>query len=321
MSLRKVLSFSLLGACVSGIAAVSWVQSQALNAQTVPPTEERSEPAPSPTASPIPEKPSVPYVPTPERVVSEMLKLAEVNNTDVVYDLGSGDGRLVITAIQQFGAQRGVGVEINPGLVRQSRENAEKAGVSDRAQFLQQDLFKADFREASVVTLYLLPEVNLKLRPKLLNELKPGTRIVSHAFTMGDWKPDKTFLVPDPLPQRILYYWVVPAKVAGDWKGSLAYAPGRSYPYTLRFSQQYQQVKGDVIVDGQKIPISNIKLVGDRLTFSRTDTVQGQKMTVVFKGQVQGNSLKGIAELQGGLFSRSFPIAAQRTTTQQQATK
>lgn len=150
-------------------------------------------------------EPDVPYVPTPHEVVAEMLKLANVTKNDVVYDLGSGDGRIVITAAQKFGA-RGVGVDINPTLVKQARDNAEKAGVSDRVKFLEQDLFETDIREATVVTLYLFPEVNIKLRPKLLKELKPGTRVVSHAFDMNEWEPDKTV----EINCSRIYYWVIP---------------------------------------------------------------------------------------------------------------
>ena len=152
-------------------------------------------------------KKDVPYVPTPETVVEEMLKMAEVGKTDVVYDLGCGDGRIVITAAQKYGA-RGVGYDIDPQRISESNANAAKAGVTDRVKFSVQDLFTADFKEATVVTLYLLPEVNLRLRPKLLAELKPGTRIVSHAFDMGDWKPDKTAEIDG----RMIYFWVVPEK-------------------------------------------------------------------------------------------------------------
>lgn len=152
-------------------------------------------------------KKDVPYVPTPASVVEAMLKMAEVGKGDMVYDLGCGDGRIVITAAQKYGA-RGVGIDIDPQLIRESNENAKAAGVADRVKFFEQDLFASDFKEATVVTLYLLPEVNLRLRPKLLSELKPGTRIVSHAFDMGDWKPDKTVEVDG----RTLYYWVVPEK-------------------------------------------------------------------------------------------------------------
>ncbi|WP_026099001.1 SAM-dependent methyltransferase [Kamptonema formosum] len=154
----------------------------------------------------------VPYVPTPDAVVEEMLKLAEVTGDDVLYDLGSGDGRIVITAAQKFGT-RGVGIEINPRLVQQSRENAQTAGVADRVKFSQQNLFEADLSEATVVTLYLLPEVNLKLRPKLLKQLKPGTRIVSHNYGMGDWKPERAVMLREPAKQHYLFYWVVPETV------------------------------------------------------------------------------------------------------------
>ena len=157
-------------------------------------------------------KKDVPYVPTPQTVVDEMLKLANVSKGDVVYDLGCGDGRLVITAVKNFGARRGVGVDIDPQRITESNENAKVAGVTDRVRFAVQNLFETDFKEATVVTLYLLPEVNLKLRPKLLRELKPGTRIVSHAFSMGDWEPEKTVTV-EPGGQR-LYLWTVPAKAA-----------------------------------------------------------------------------------------------------------
>ncbi len=154
-------------------------------------------------------RPDVHYVPTPEAVVEEMLRVANVGKNDVVYDLGCGDGRIVITAAQKHGA-RGVGIDIDPQRIKESNENARKAGVTDRVKFLQQDLFETDFSEATVVTLYLLPALNVKLRPKLLRELKPGTRIVSHAFDMGDWKPDKVVTVPGLEEERTVYYWVVP---------------------------------------------------------------------------------------------------------------
>jgi tRNA G37 N-methylase Trm5 len=147
----------------------------------------------------------VPYVPTPQVVVDKMLEVAAVSKDDVVYDLGSGDGRIVITAAKKYGV-RGVGVDIDPERVKEANANAVQAGVADRVKFIEQDLFKTDLKEASVVTLYLLPEVNLRLRPKLWSELKPGTRVVSHAFDMGDWKPDKTIEVEG----RTIYFWVVP---------------------------------------------------------------------------------------------------------------
>jgi len=152
----------------------------------------------------------VPYVPTPQEVVDEMLRVANVGKNDVVYDLGCGDGRLVITAVKKFGAKRGVGVDIDPQRIKESNENAQAAGVTDRVKFVVQDLFKTDIKEATVVTLYLLPDVNLRLRPKLWSDLKPGTRVVSHAFDMGDWQPEKTTSVDG----RTIYFWTIPAKQA-----------------------------------------------------------------------------------------------------------
>jgi SAM-dependent methyltransferase len=174
------------------------------------------------TLKPLEKQPDVPYMPTHEKVVAEMLKVAKVDKDDILYDLGSGDGRIVIAAAKEFGT-RGVGVDIDPDLIREARENAVKAGVADKVKFLQQDLFETDIREATVVTLYLWPEINLRLRPKLLSDLKPGTRVVSHNHDMGDWKPLKTVTMRIPheyvfsktLNMRVphqhkIYYWIVP---------------------------------------------------------------------------------------------------------------
>lgn len=149
---------------------------------------------------------SVPYVPTPPAVVEAMLKATKVKRTDVVYDLGSGDGRIVVMAAEKFGA-RGVGYDINPERIAEANDNAKKAGVTARVKFIQKDIMEADLREATVITLYLLPSVNLELRPKLFRECKPGTRIVSHAFDMGDWKAEKELTVNG---SRV-YYWAIPA--------------------------------------------------------------------------------------------------------------
>jgi SAM-dependent methyltransferase len=145
----------------------------------------------------------VPYVPTPQPVVDKMLELAGVKAGDMVYDLGCGDGRIVVTAAKK--GARGVGIDINPERIKEANENAKTAGVTDKVKFIEKNLFEADVHDASVVTLYLLPDVNLKLKPRLLAQLKPGTRIVSHSFSMGDWKPDKTV----EIDHRTLYLWVV----------------------------------------------------------------------------------------------------------------
>jgi len=159
-------------------------------------------------ANGLDEEPYVPYVPTPEAVVDEMLEIAKVSARDIVYDLGSGDGRIVIAAAKRFGA-RGVGIEINPDLIHEATENAGQAGVAHLVRFVEGDFFIADLREATVVTLYLLPEVNRQLLPKLLAALKPGTRIVSYKYDLGDWAPEKTVRVS----RGTVYYWVVPPNV------------------------------------------------------------------------------------------------------------
>ncbi|TFI52354.1 methyltransferase domain-containing protein [Mastigocladus laminosus UU774] len=202
MQFRRVLIL-----LVTGISAVSLSVAGCTNQQRD--LEADAQTPAIPTQLQETPKADVPYVPTSPEVVNGMLQLAQVTKNDVVYDLGSGDGRIPITAAQKYGVRRAVGVEINPELVQESKANAQKAGVSDRVTFQQQDLFQTNFDGATVVTLYLLPDVNLKLRPKLLQELKPGTRIVSHAFDMGEWKPKKTVQVQG----STLYLWVVPDQV------------------------------------------------------------------------------------------------------------
>lgn len=216
MNFKKTLFLLVTGISITslGIAGCT-AQQQDLEAGTQPSTltaqTETATPTTTPTTQPQERPGDVPYVPTPQPVVDAMLAVAKVGKNDVLYDLGSGDGRIVNTAAQKFGT-RGVGIDINPERIEEANENAKKAGVTDRVRFVQQDLFKTDFSEATVVTLYLLPEINLQLRPKLLKELKPGTRIVSHAFDMGDWKPQQTLNVEG----KSVYYWVVPEQVPAN---------------------------------------------------------------------------------------------------------
>jgi predicted O-methyltransferase YrrM len=166
--------------------------------------------APAVAQAPALRSPDVVYVPTPQAVVDRMLAIAKVNSKDVLYDLGSGDGRIPITAAQKFGI-RATGIDINPQRIKEANTNAQTAGVTDRVRFLNQDLFQSKFSDATVVTLYLLPELNVKIRPQLLSQLKPGTRIVSHAFDMGDWKPDRTEQVQADGQTSTIYFWTVPA--------------------------------------------------------------------------------------------------------------
>lgn len=160
--------------------------------------------------------PDVVYVPTPYEAVDAMLKVAKVGKGDVVYDLGSGDGRIPIMAVQKYSAARAVGIDINPQRIKEAQANLKAAGVGDRVRFLNEDLFEANISDATVVTLYLLPSLNLKLLPKLLAELKPGTRIVSHAFDMGSWKPQQTLKVDG----STVYFWTIPAKGTPEYNAA-----------------------------------------------------------------------------------------------------
>ena len=225
--------------------------------------------APTALAQSGPSELDVPYVTSPENVVDGMLGLAQVKADDYVLDLGSGDGRIVIKAASVHGA-RGMGVEIDPRLVRVSNENAANAGVADRARFVEQDLFETDLTKASVITMYLLPDVNLKLRPSLL-KLKPGTRIVSHDWTMGDWEPDAkvTLEVPDkPIgmeKKSTLMLWRVPASVEGTWTGARG--------FRANLSQKYQMLSGSVTFGGRTYPNASGRVDGDRvhLCFEKSD--------------------------------------------------
>jgi 2-polyprenyl-3-methyl-5-hydroxy-6-metoxy-1,4-benzoquinol methylase len=169
----------------------------------------------TPPTKPQEKTPDVVYVPTPTEVVDKMLEVAKVGKNDILYDLGSGDGRIPIAAAKKFGTQ-GTGIDIDPERIKEANANAKKQGVSDKVKFLQQDLFKSDFSKATVVTLYLLPELNVKLRSQLFQQLKPGTRIVSHAFDMGDWKPEKTLNVNG----RMVYYWTIPKQIPANLRNN-----------------------------------------------------------------------------------------------------
>jgi precorrin-6B methylase 2 len=166
--------------------------------------------------------PDVVFVPTPQDVVDAMLKVAKVGKGDVLYDLGSGDGRIPITAAQKYGIARGIGIDINPERIKEANENLRKARVGDRVRFVNADLFESDLRDATVITLYLLPALNLKLLPKLLKEVKPGTRVVSHAFDMGSWRPEQTLKVGT----RSVYFWTIPAPGTPAYEAALAAAAG-----------------------------------------------------------------------------------------------
>ena len=223
-----------------------------------------------------------PYIPSPRSTVDEMLRLAAVSASDVVYDLGAGDGRVVIEAARKFGA-RGVGIELDPKLVALARRNAEHAGVADRVRFVQQDLFQTDLGPASVIALYLSPNLNLRLRPALL-KLRPGTRIVSHASDFGDWKADRASAI-----RKDVRVWLVPAVVSGRWSGT---AGARALQLDL--TQRYQQVSADAVLGGASTQVWEARLEADRIRFVIVDALDTEdEASLYFEGTVKANVIEG----------------------------
>jgi SAM-dependent methyltransferase len=229
-----------------------------------------------------------PYIPTPQEVVEEMLRIAEVSKNDLLYDLGCGDGRIVITAAQRYGAL-GVGVDINPKRIKESIYNARRAGVRDRVEFLQQNVFDIDFGNATVVALYLLSSVNMKLRPRLLKDLRPGARIVSHEFNLGDWPPDQELEVEG----QPVYYWMVPANAAGIWEWTMQGGGGKYDNYVLQLNQKFQSLTGTLKAGDESIPVTEIVLKGDMLHFAVENEKAGLKMPARFNGRINGDTIQG----------------------------
>lgn len=253
-----------------------------------------------------------PYVQTPSNVVKAMLDTAKVGPKDYVIDLGSGDGRMVITAAKEYGA-RGFGVDHDARLVQLANASAAKAGVADRAVFYARDLYKTDVRRATVMSIYLLPEVNLMVRPKLLRELRPGTRLVSHDYDFGEWKPDAQFTLDAPGkpvgrdPVSHVYYWVVPANVTGDWKLTVRNAD-QVREFTLRFTQKFQFAEGTVETAGTAaVPLQEVKLDGARLTFKAAlPGASGQSSMHEFVGRVAGETIEGNVTAAGAQRGTAF---------------
>jgi len=263
----------------------------------------------------IDHEPRVPYVPTPQDAVDRMLKMARVTAQDYLIDLGSGDGRIVITAAEKFGA-RGFGVDLNPVRISEANDSAQKSGVTDKVAFYQRNLFETDLSQATVITMYLLPEVNLELRPQLL-ELKPGTRLVSHDFDMGDWKADQhvRIAVNDKYAgvggDSDIYFWAVPAKVAGSWRSQLAVA-GKPQVYEFDFNQKYQVISGSARVNGSAVTMQGATLGGAQLSFSFTTEVNGAPVKHEFSGRVDGNRVFGQVMLSGARLAASVEWMAER---------
>ena len=232
------------------------------------------EEAPKPPARP---QLDVIFVPTPQVAVDRMLDLARVGKNDFVIDLGSGDGRIAITAGKR--GARAMGIDLDPQRIADARKNLAASGVSDRVSFVQQNLFETDLSKATVLTMYLLPHLNLKLRPQIL-DLKPGTRVVSHDFTMGEWQPD----VFEDVNGRDLMFWIVPAKVGGNWK----IEAGRQR-FDISLKQDFQEIKGTVQIGNRRVPLTRTRLEGDQIEFT---ALLGRR-PLHFRGRVEGDRMTG----------------------------
>jgi hypothetical protein len=245
-----------------------------------------------------PVKNAGPYVPSPQSVVADMLRYADVNAKDFLIDLGSGDGRIVLTAAKVFGA-RGFGVEIKEDLVKRANEAAKQQGLAERVRFVKQDLFKTDISQATVITMYLLPDTVNLLKDKFLNELKPGTRIVSHDYPLTGWLPERYEQMDledkvqiSGVTTTLIWVYIVPAKVAGSW--TLRMPPAISNTAaTLWLNQQLTRVSGSATIDGKNVPLDEVVLRGDKLSFRLLGRKGG------FTGQVRSKVIEGMFELDG----------------------
>jgi hypothetical protein len=241
-----------------------------------------------------------PYVQTPQNVVDKMLEIAQVGPDDYVIDLGSGDGRMVITAARKFGA-RGFGVDLDRRLVALSNRNAAKAGVAGRAVFFQQDLHETDISRASVLSIYLLPEVNLMIRARILSTLRPGSRVVSHDYDMGDWPPDFQMELAAPgktvgVAQRSkIFFWVVPGRAAGRWRWRLEH-DGKVGEFDLALNQHFQKLEGTLNAAGRSVRLENATLAGEQIGFSAL--VDGARHE--YSGRIINHAIEGTARVTRG---------------------
>jgi SAM-dependent methyltransferase len=255
---------------------------------------------------------TVPYVQTPMEIVERMLRMAEVKKGDYLIDLGSGDGRIVIEAAKR--GARALGVDIDPNLVRHASENAQKAGVADRTQFMVRDIFETDLSAASVVAFYLLPDFNAKLLPKLL-ALKPGTRIVSHDGGIGGWPPDERLEMRAPeKPVGVggvsrVELWIVPADARGTWTSEI---PGHGGAWSFRVKQHFQMLDIDVAAQGRDLLVRNSRLRGEEIKIIVTGLVNSRAWHHYFVGELKGDRMAGEVTITDGNNTRSFPWTATR---------
>jgi hypothetical protein len=253
------------------------------------------------------------YVPTPQQVVETMLEMARVGPADMVIDLGSGDGRVIITAAKKHGA-RGLGVDLDRYLLKLANGLAAKEGVADRARFVEQNLFETDLAPATVITSYLLPEMNLKLRPKIL-ALRPGTRVVAHDYDMGNWPADAERVLDVPgktvgTPGKsYIFLYVVPARLAGTWQSLITH--GRdSVPYEFSFDQEFQFAAGTARAGKREAKVPEFRLAGDRVEFTTRLAVRGAALDHRFAGTVKGDRIEGVVTIGQGAAQRQLPWTA-----------
>jgi len=260
------LFLTLLCAVSAALAPAAWAQSKSADATYVPQRGQAGK--------------DVIWIPTPQGLIDKMLEVTRVGSDDLVYDLGAGDGIIAITAAGRHGA-RAVGIEYNPQMADYARRKVAEAGLSDKVRIITGDIFKEDFSAATVVTLYLYPDLNMRLRPSIL-AMKPGTRVVSHAFTMGDWEPDET--VSDQSARA--FYWMVPAQIEGEW--TLNGLEGM--PVNLSFRQSFQQIGGMATIQGVSQPLVGARLRGDELSFKMS---LPDRQLVSFTGRVKASTISG----------------------------
>jgi SAM-dependent methyltransferase len=257
---------------------------------------------------------TTPFVVSPPEVVDRMLHLAQPKKGERLVDLGSGDGRIVIEAAKRYGAV-GLGVDIDPRLVALANENAKRAGVENLARFEVRDLFETDLRGVRVVTMYLLPEVNRQLVPRLFEMLEPGARVVSHDYDMGPWPYDEMVELPvaeklvGPTGRSRMFLWLVPANARGTWVGEI---PGHGGPWTFTISQRYQILEVDASVPGGGMAVRGARLRGEEIRLAVIGTLQGKPWNYLFRGMVSGARIEGDVRISDGENARTLPWTAKR---------
>ena len=253
---------------------------QPTNTAVTPAPKSAPKSAPTPAPAPSPPRLDIHFVPTPHEVVKRMLELANVGPDDIHYDLGSGDGRIVIAAVKDFKAKKGVGIDLDPQRIKEANENKAKAGLGDNVTFRNENIFETDLSEATTVSMYLLTTINIRMRPKLLRELKPGTRIVTHAFNMGEWKAE----VNEDVGGYQVYLFIVPADVSGKWEMTQG-----DKKIALDLKNEFTTLTGTATVDGKSSEIKDGKITGTKLEF----TIDVDGKPVKFEGKAEGGNISG----------------------------